>query len=251
MSQTQFQRDARHQENGATVLALANQIKAETIVCNLSSDALYGVMIAYVTLALQKGFSGVSTSSAFPFYAAQYGWGIMNAYATGNAPQLSQIPYWMLCLCQAISPSNVPFQQGTIAYSWAIDRASAPATSQVSIGYEPYGYEWNANQPPVSPSFVNNFPISESVDDSLYTDALGAAAFSQVIQFMAADSMGGAGSVSRLVPTSTKTGFETNVSAFCVNASAEGNGWASIGGFVDQAQLEVPIFNPLFSVFFS
>jgi len=78
---------------------------------------------------------------------------------------------------------------------------------------------------------------------------LGAAAFSQVIQFMAKESMGGAGSVSRLVPTSLKTGYETNVSSFCVNGSAEGNGWAGIGGFVDQAQLEVPIFNPLFAVF--
>jgi hypothetical protein len=249
MTPKQFTRDARHQVEGATVLALANQIRAETIVCNLSSNALYGVMVSYVTLALQKGFSAVSTDPIFPFYAAQFGWGIMNAYATGNAPQLSQIPYWMLCLCQAISPSNVPFQQGTIAYSWAIDSASAPGTSQVPIGYEPYGYEWNVNEPTNPAAYVNNFPISQEVDASLYTDALGAAAFSQVIQFMAADSMGGAGSVSRLVPTSLKTGFETNVSSFCVNASAEGNGWAGIGGFVDQAQLEVPIFFPLFAVF--
>jgi len=249
MTPKQFTRDARHQGEGATVLALANQIRAETIVCNLSSNALYGVMVSYVTLALQKGFSAVCTDPAFPFYAAQYGWGIMNAYATGNAPQLSQIPYWMLCLCQALAPSNVPFQQGTIAYSWAIDTASAPGSSEVPIGYEPYGYLWNANQPTSPPNFVDNFPVSQEVDDSLYTDSLGAAAFSQVIQFMAKESMGGAGSVSRLVPTSLKTGYETNVSSFSVNASAEGNGWAGIGGFVDQAQLEVPIFNPLFAVF--
>jgi len=53
----------------------------------------------------------------------------------------------------------------------------------------------------------------------------------------------------KLCPLSTKTGYETNVSAFAVNTSAEGGGFANIGGYVELAQLEVPIFDPLFAVF--
>lgn len=246
MTAEQFSRDARHQKPGSTALALGNQIKSETIVCNLSADALYGVMISYVTLALQKGFQATSTEPTYPFYAAQFGWGILNAYATGNIPQTQNLPYWLLCLGQALAPANVPFQQGKIAYSWAID-GGVPADSSVLLGYTPYGFKWNANIP--AGGNVDGFPLSADFDNSAYTQELGAAAFSELIQFMADEATGDAVQISKIVPLSTKTGYETNVSAFSVNSLAEGIGYPNIGGFVAQAQLEVPIFDPLFAVF--
>jgi len=246
MTPEQFQRDARHQKPGATALALSNQNKAESIVCNLSADAIYGVMISYVSIALQKGFMAVSTDSTYPWYATQFGFGIITAYATGNIPQITNLPYWLLCLCQAIAPSNVPFQQGKIAYSWS-KPGTPPSDSQVLIGYGPYGYVWNANAP--AGGNVDGFPLSAEQDLSGYTPENGAAAFSELTLFMAQQAIGSNVANSKIVPISMKTRYETNVSAFCVNTIAEGTGFGQIGGFVQQVQLEVPIFDPLFGVF--
>jgi len=247
MTADQYSRDARHQHPGASALELGNQIKSETILCNLSAQALYGVMISYVTLALQKGFAGTAEQPQDPYYAAKFGWGIISAFATGDVPQVESMPYWMLCLCQALSPANVPFQQAKIAYSWKIDGGS-PSNSNVLIGWPSYGYMWNANYP-ASSGQVDLFPVSVNFTDSAYTTALGASAFSQLINFMANNAVGEAIQISKIVPVATKTGYETNVSCFGVNTSATGGGYANIGGFVEMAQLEVPIFDPLFAVF--
>lgn len=246
MTPKQQVRDARRQTVNqlSESLDLKNQVKQISIVVPCTTDSLQAICAGYVSLALQRGWAAYSTVSSDPFRAYIYMYVVLQSYIGGKPPPCPTLPYWLLCLCQAIEPKTVPYQQGFASYSFRLsDVTFVPSVFSFVTGYSTYGSVFTLTQP--GGSLVNGFP-SAGANVTVGTLAEQQTAFENLIQYMNGTPTQAAGS--NIVPVTKITKYVKDVSAFAANYLGEGLGFSNVGGWVSQAQQEVPIFTPLLSL---
>jgi len=245
MTPKELSNDARRQTGMVKMPVVDNQTRSVTVDVALDVTTLEGIAMAYVSKALERGFMA-SSEDGIPYFAFVYMYELLYTYATSGTINVTQLPYWLLCLGQAISPKTVPNGNGKVSYKFAPNNTAYIPTSANVIGYPMYGFFWNVNT--TGGPLVDLFPSSVPVGG--YTPEMGIIAFQQMIQFMSQESSSVTPNpASRLIPVTLKTRFLTDVSAFGVCGTAEGLGKSNIGGFAQLVQLEVPIFHPAFAVF--
>jgi len=240
--------DARVASTATVSLSLANQLKTITINKVMSAENLIWLGSGYISKALERGFAAGASTVQTPYYALTFLVNLVAAYCQGGAIPVTQMPYWLLCLCHAVSQKTVRFSQGTVNYAFTVE-STLPIVPGVTtiIGYVPYGYQytlgWNTG------TAINGFPTVVTLPVA-YTDQLGAIAFQELAQFMAHNSSSPKGQQeNRLVPSTLVTPFISDVSAFALFRLAEGLGATGTGGGIyGQAQLEVPLLHPLLSL---
>jgi len=117
------------------------------------------------------------------------------------------------------------------------------------IGFFSYGNTWSAGWENTS-VLIDGFP-TVSITPIAYTDPLGQSSFQDLCQFMADNTTDpGFKKSAALVPVSTVTPFDNDVSVYAIIQQWQGVGSASIGGgFFGLAQHEVPIQRPLLTLF--
>jgi len=241
--------DVRIATNAPASLALGNQVRTVTVDKPLPTSDLVWFAVGFIARAFERGFEPSSAAPYDGYYALTFMANLLASYAQAQAPPVTQMPYWLLCICHAISPKSGPFEGAKVNYQFTVDGTLpiVPAVNQV-IGYSGYGYQWSAGWP--SGSTVNDFP-TVSTSGSSYTTALGAAAFQEICKFMETSAVGMVQKkLSRLVPATVGTPFKNDVSAFALFKSAEGTGSSGEGGGIyGQLQHEVPLLHPLLALF--
>jgi len=243
MTRKQARNDPRTQKSGEQAITVTNQTNAITIVVPLSINQLAAVALAYVTKAFERGFNANDND----VNAAVNAWGyivdVFVAYATGGVPMATQLPLWMKCFGDMLSPKTVTFEQGRVSYAFTLDSTNfVPRPEGIfDLGFQAYGYEWVFGYPDATVT-IDGFPTMTA---PTYTKG-DTNAFQNLIQFMA-QNVGDLrrAKQSQLVPLSHPTKWKNDVSIFTVTAQQEGLGANLVGGWAALAQLEVPIFAPL------
>lgn len=246
MTTKQAKNDPRTQKSGEQALSLTNQTNAVTVTVPLAINQLANIALAYVSKAFEKGFNANDNSPNAAVNAWGYIVDVLVAYATGGVPMATQLPLWMRCLGDMLSPKTVPFEQGRISYAFTLDNTNfVPRPEGIfDIGFQSYGYEWCFGYPNPTGT-VDGFPILNAPS---YTKG-DTNSFQSLIQFMA-QNVGDPrrAKQSQLVPLSFQTKWKNDVSIYSVTTQQEGLGSGNVGGWAAEAQLEVPIFAPLLSV---
>jgi len=245
MTVRQLKNDARRQTGQVKLPVVENQTRSITTDVALNVTTLEGIAMAYLSKACERGLVA-ATADGIPYQAFVYLYQILYSYATSGQIVVTQVPYWLLCLGQAISPKTVPKGNGKISYKFAPNNTAYIPLSQNTIGYLPYGLFWNVNT--TGGPLIDMFP--SSLPPASFDPEVGIVAFEQLVQFMSQESTTTTPSpASKLVPVTMKTRYLSDVSAFAVTGTQEGLGKAGVCGFAQLVQLEVPIFHPLFAVF--
>jgi len=248
MTPGQAIRDARRQTAQNVPLELSNQQQQIVVSVPLRAFSLTGIAMGYVSLALERGYAGFTPNPNFPYWSFVYMFKILSSYV-GNQPlPVPQMPYWLLCLCQALSPKKVPYQQGFATYAFLLDNPNFVPNSTFATGYIPYASQYTLGIPD-NTAPVNGFPGFTA--PAVYpNDQQGELAFANLILFMSSKKGNVKGRhPSDLVPATLVTKYSKNVSVFALNTLVEGASHASVSGWAGQAQLEVPIMNPVLSAF--
>jgi len=218
---------------------------------NLEEASLLLPCIGFLSKALERGFaSSVPNPGNDPIYALTFMTNILLNYATGSTVPTTQLPYWLLCLGHAISPKDVVYKTGRVSYSFNYVGANPLVVNTTMVlGYPSNGYQWTCGPNDYSTT-VNNFP-TVIMNTPAYTPALGEVAFQALCQFMISNTSNPAmQKTTRMVASTTSTPFLRDVSAFAVSQMPTGLGASGVGGgVIQQAQLEVPIFHPLLTLF--
>jgi hypothetical protein len=229
-------------QNDARSVQTVNAQPTVTIAMTLSPGALFGVVQQYLSAALSRGFLAVS-SAGDPYYAAVYMVNVLLAFARGTVPQASTVPKWLLHLGHALAPKTVPFGTGFVRYAFNTDDFGVqyvPA-SKVVIGPTVYGYEyllWG-----IGAGNVDFFPTA--VAPSMYTDTLGFKAWSLLTTFMTDTRNPN----TLMVPSTSHSIYETNVSAYTFVQEGRGLGAGSTPSLAQVQGLEVPIRTPCLGTF--
>jgi hypothetical protein len=230
-------------------VSLSNQLKTITINKIINDSSLYWFCAGYISRALERGYQASASDTFNAYYALQYMENLVLSYILSQQVPSTQLPYWLLCVCHAISPKSAPFESGKVNYqfTWGASQPIVPTVNN-GIGYLAYGYQYSLGIP--TATLLNGFP-TVTTSGFAYTDAKGSSAFQEICKFMETNaSTQEIKRVSRIVPSSTPTPFQTEVSAFAVMKLAEGNGSSGDGGGIyGQTQLEVPILHPILSLF--
>ncbi len=241
--------DVRVATSTKTVVTLTNQLRTITVNKIITDSSLFWFCAGYVSRALERGYQASASDPFNAYYCVQYMENLLLAYILSQQVPSTQLPYWLLCVCHAISPKSAPFESGKVNYQFTYggSQPTVPSVNNV-IGYTPYGYVFSLGVP--TNTNVNGFPVVSTAGFA-YTEAKGAIAFQEVCKFMETNAASKtAKKVSRIVPSSTPTPFQADVSAFAVFKLAEGIGASgSGGGIYGQSQLEVPLLHPLLSLF--
>lgn len=240
--------DARMSTTKHQEVTLTNQLRTVTVGKPLTGSSLIAFCAGYLSKAYERGFYASSSAPEVPYYALTFMVNTLASYAQAQAVPTTQMPYWFLEVCHAISPKIVRNEGGATNYQFVVGTNPVTVPVNSTIGFAAYGNMWSAGK--ASGTTVNGFP---QVDPTIsgYTELLGAGAFQELAQFMAQSSASDVErTMSRLVPSSTQTPFTRDVSAFALVKLAEGTGFTGQGGGIyAQVQLEVPIFHPLFALF--
>jgi len=240
--------DARVATQQNPEISLTSQLKAITINKFLTADSVVWIARGFISKAFERGFAGAASSPPTPYFASVYIANLLASYANAAPVPVTQLPYWLLCLCHAISPKTVPFEHGRVAYKFSVEGTLPflpPETDM--IGYQPYGYRWTTS-PSTGPK-VNGFPTAVDTGTA-YTDELGQNAFQELCQFMESNTIDEKMKrVTALVPSSTVTPFVNDCSPYAVFSQAEGLGATGFGGGIaGQLQNEVEITCPLLAL---
>jgi len=215
--------------------------KTPTVTVLSTGGSFVGLCLGYVSAALQRGYMSFANPD-FPFWAHEYMKEALINYANGTNQTVVAMPYWFLCLCQAITPKSVPYQRSRIAYTF--DAAFSVGSGAIDVGPSSYGEKWYAYVP--SSSVVNHFP--SGVPPTAYTTANGELAWASLGQFMVENKPDWRARLTAVVPSTTKTSWSQDVSCYAASLVAQGGGQGS-GGWAYQAQHEVPVHAPAFSCF--
>lgn len=247
---SQMRTDVRSMASKASDLGLQNQLSTVTTQMNLEAASIVNLCQGYLSVALSRGFAAGSNTEQTPYYSLVFMCNLLLAYIQATAIPVTELPYWLLCLGHAISPKQVPFGNGSSSYSFNFLGTTPilPAVNTV-IGYQPYGVTWTAGWSNDAIT-ADGFP-TVLVAPVAYNATLGAAAFSQLVQYMANTfSDPEMLRLNKLVASTSHTPLELDVSAFAVTRQHEGLGSSGLGGgFFFLLQLEVPNFRPLLGLF--
>jgi hypothetical protein len=236
--------DARLAKNDAKSLEVTTQQPAITIEVQMNRDALYGVVQQYVSFALSRGYLAYARSPDWPYFASVYLMNVFLAYVRGTVPQASSLPYWVQCFGQALAPKVVKFELGWVQYRFLMLTTGTQYVPPPNfpIGAIAYGYEWLLYVP--GSGSIDLFP--KAAPPSSYSDSDGFNAWTSLAQFMTVKG----NKMSSVMPL-TETTWKKNVSAYAIPQITEGSGVGGAGGMCFLAGHEVPIHNPLLSVFAS
>jgi len=207
----------------------------------LNSNVLAYISAAYVTYAVQRGYLGFATSEIFPFLAFAYLTNALIAAANGGVPAVSMMPYWVLCLMRGLAPKAVPFKLGTIAYRWdftLVGTTYTPADSLIADGI--YNTFWSIFGS--GGSFIGGFPVG-TPDTFPYDPVAAVNAWSEITEYMADQKNGRY--ESKMVPLSTKTPFDKDVSLYAFGSQFFGFGALGFGGPGVMINSEVPLRYPV------
>lgn len=239
--------DARVATSSDIAVMLTNQLSTITVDKFFSIDNLVWLTRGYISKALEKGFAAGSSTQDVPWFAEIFMVNLLANYVQGQVVPVTQLPYWVLCLCHALSPKSVKFGAGSVSYKFAITGTLpyAPSANTATIGPFVYGYQYTTGFSGGAP--INGFPTVSGTPGT-YSDQLGASAFQELCQFMT-KAVGGDPAMSKMVPSSLHTAFEKDVSVFALFKLPEGTGSSGAGGGIyGQLQLEVPIYHPLLAL---
>jgi hypothetical protein len=130
--------DAR---TGTSDTPITLQNAAPAIVFNpfLASSSIAGVVVAYVSYAIQRGFYAQAEDEADAFNAAAYMYNILASFAQGQVPSVERLPFWLLCLGRALCPKNCKFQLGQATYRFNLEDGGI-GVSLFPLGYTPFGF---------------------------------------------------------------------------------------------------------------
>jgi len=234
--------DARTAKNDVRSVEQSNAQPAITIEANISREALFGVVQQYLSFALSRGYMAFARSPDWPYFAAVYLINVLFSYVRGTTPQATSLPYWVQCFGQALGPKVVKFELGWVQYRFlALTTGTqyVPAPN-LQTGVPAYGYEWLLYVQ--GSGDVDLFP--KATAPSAYSDQDGYTAWSSLAQFMTV-----AGNKMTQVLPICDTTWKKNVSAFAVPQITEGYGVGTAGGMAFTGGLEVPLHNPILSVF--
>jgi len=237
--------DVRIATSAEMTLSLTNQLKTITINKIINENSLFWFCGGFLSRALERGYLASSSDNFNAYYCAQFMENLLLNYILSQQVPSTQLPYWLLCICHAISPKSAPFEAGKVNYqfTWGGSQPVVPTVNTV-IGFSPYGYFYSLGVP--TGATVNGFPVL-TTSGAAYTDAKGSTAFQEVCKFMEVSVQSEKKKpVSRIIPSSSSTPFQNDVSAFGLFQLAEGTGASGQGGGIyGQIQLEVPILHPL------
>ncbi len=208
----------------------------------LDVNVLYGACVSYVSAALSRGYLSFATNSSYPYFASVYMVNVLLSYIKATVPGSNMLPLWLQNLGQALAPKTVPCDKGHVFYRFVPNITSLPwvPPANTTIGSTSYGYEFLLYV--TGTTNVDLFPVA--VAPGGYTEADGAAAWASLAGFMRID-----GAYHTEIIPLRETTWKKNVSAFGFPAGQEGLGYGTAGGQAYQAGLEVPVHNPVLSVF--
>jgi len=247
LSPKQFKQDLRRLGLSETNVFLSNVQNAVLVESVVDATVLSGVCMQYVTTALERGYLTFADNPSYPYWALNYMYSILASYVSAGTVAATDLPYWFLCLCHAVSPKEVPFQQGAISYAMSLSQQGYTPPALNPVGPIVFDNDWNVYVP--GSVTADLFPIGIS-PDALPADG-GLAAWNSLMEFMSDNDNGPQKGVNKIVPSSTATPYKKNVSAFAVPSAPEGGGFTESGGWGYNAQLEVPIMTPILGTFCS
>jgi len=228
--------------NDKSSISTVNAQPTITIYLALSPGAIWGVVQQYLSMASSRGFLATA-SSGDPYFAAVYMVNVILAFARGAVPAAATVPKWLLNLGRAIAPKTVPLGTGFVRYAFNTDAFPTVYTpaSNSPIGSGVYGYEyllWS-----LGTTTTDLFP--NAVAPGGYTDAAGIRAWSLLTTFMVDEKNPN----TMMVPVTSKTPFDTNVSAFAFAQEGRGLGAGVDFSLAVVLGLEVPVHTPCLGTF--
>lgn len=222
---------------------LSNQTTAITISSVLDSANLWTIAVGYVTKAVEKGFLARQKEVYNTNYALQYLISVLENVASNGTPFLTELPYALSCICQAIKAKGAPFGSGGVKYTFT-NEAQGQTPDNITLGSNVFDSKWTSGTP-VPSLAANLFPVISYTGWPAYTPLLGSNAFQDLNTFMKDN---GGNDYYRMVNVAAPTPLINDVSAFSVLQSRVGTGSTGAGGgFGALAQLEVPVFRPYLS----
>jgi len=207
---------------------------------------LVEVCIAYVTQAVEHGFLTFAANPNYPYWAFAYMYSILAQYVQAGVSPATSLPLWLLGLCQALSPKAATFSAGTITYAYQPSDAAEIPPSLVPVGPESFNYKWNLYVP--GTGNLDLFPVAQA-PSAVPTD-LGLEAWNSLTLFMSdKNSRSKTKQMNNMVLATENTFGKTSVSAFSVPSNVMGGAGCFSGGWAYNAQLEVPIREPILASF--
>jgi len=225
----------------ADTFPLATNVQEQIVIEQVvDSSLLWGLIAAYVTKAVQKGFLVSTDNPSSLFWAASYMEQILISYINNGRPETMALPAWLQCLGQSLVSKEVGFQgKGQVSYKLKLTPGGTVFQPEFELGPIPYNNGWNVFIP--GGSEIDFFPVGVP-PMALPADG-GQASWTLLTQFVSDKANIG----TAIVPLG-QTSYGRCVSSFAVVAVPQGGGFKGSGGTFYNAQLEVPITHPMLSV---
>jgi hypothetical protein len=207
-------------------------------------DTVNRFSIGVISYALQRGYSSVAEDADFPFFSQVYlGSILINAMRSTN-PGVQKVPEWLHKIMHLLAPRQAPYYGGLISYTWDIDFEAFSSQWFTDLG--PFGCnrEWNSGV--INPSSTINNNIPEIVSPSLsYTEALGAQAWTSVLNFLTSYT----NAETELISVFEESSFDKVFTGFADVMRQFGAAGTAPGALLKTARLEVPIKYPNLAAF--
>jgi len=217
----------------------ANGVNPSTnYVLAVDQTSMFGVGYAYVCSALSRGWLANAPTSNYPAAAYYYISQLWNAFANGTIPQSQQLPYWMWAFGRAIAAKSVPKGNGQAYYKADWNQVTVP-DAIYSLGPSLYNVDGLLYVP--GTGNIDLFPKATAPQNYI---SEASAAFLALCGFMSRSSPC---KETRMCSNSVITSLDKDVSSFCNLAQVTGTGGNNVGGLSFLAELEVPIFRPIFA----
>lgn len=214
----------------------------------ITLEALSAPIFAAVCHALQRGWTATVTNPSYPYYAYVYMTQILVNFVTSGTPIAQQTPKWLQVLGQLLTAKTVPMKNGKATYKFTISSQDASNLSWTKqLGPLPYQKYGNLGIPlPTGGEGPNG--ISTLAQPAAYTVVGGADAYMSFTNYSNQQGDTFNNEMLKTVAATTPTRYMSVVSAYAVNRPI-GGGNANCGSPASVIELEVPITDPVCSVF--
>jgi len=225
----------------------SNQIagcqNAIVITVQTTLTTLIKFAIGVVSFALQKGYSETSEIPENPFYAEVYLVTILENAMKAINPGVTTVPIWLHGILHLFAPKREPSEYGYATFNWDIQFQADDTEFQTDMGPPGCDRFWNAGVVQTGPLINNLFPLIGI--PAAYNAILGQTAWTSVLNYLKTiDEVG-----SELIEVGAFSTFDHDVSAFADVIRVLGANGTDNGGYFKNVSCEVPIKNPMLSVF--
>jgi len=245
MMKTDF-RNGRTTKNASQKITMANAQNSLAYDVPINAQVFVPVAASFICWALQKGWMATTVIADYPYWAFGYLYTILQSYAQNAVSSSITVPKCISFIGQALTQKIVRARNGHVTYKFNFAQDPNPL-AVYAIG-PTNSTNWNLFIP--SGSIVNSV-WQLGANPTTYTTEVGQNAWTSLLQFLEQSAMDQNGTMLDLVPATSLNKMTKDVSAFAVTFSDPGGGWGGVGGFGRQSYLEVPIYSPILSCFYT